>query len=513
MSASSVHHTSRYLSTENDTSLSIVAPYNSVSDVLEQQVKEGNLKHDKAQKRLAKRLSRLQEALVGYDNAILFEKEDEDEKKDSSAETEDDDVDDKEIKTESDEAKENEEDVPKPKVKLQIPRGLYIHGPVGTGKTMLMDAFFANAPVNTVIGEPKKKRYHFHSFLAQVHERIHQLKKQDLDQHGRNFHIDTSLSNNPIHRVGLEWSQQVSLLCLDEFQVTDIADALILSQLFGVLFRNGTVVVATSNRPPQDLYEGGLNRSYFLPFIALLQHHCITHAIKSPVDYRKVLSDRTSFFLTGNSGEENPQSTIDSMIQALVSEDGSTVEPTSVTLPVGFQRTLEVPLTYAKPTGTLQVGRFEFDQLCDRELGAMDYRAIAHKFQVVILEKIPVMDLEGHNVARRFITLIDELYEGNCALLCSTIDGGSTRIETPMDLFSGASETHAEAQAADEDEGDDEHSVFMGVDVAQEGGLQVGALASVRELAFAFERSASRMFEMTSRPWWDRVLGLDETKK
>mmetsp|Transcript_11284 Transcript_11284/g.27162 ORF Transcript_11284/g.27162 Transcript_11284/m.27162 type:complete len:127 (-) Transcript_11284:66-446(-) len=126
------------------------------------------------------------------------------------------------------------------------------------------------------------------------------------------------------------------------------------------------------------------------------------------------------------------------------------------------------------------------------------------------------MDLEGHNVARRFITLIDELYEGNCALLCSTMEsGGNTIIETPMDLFSGASETHASSEAVEEEGQEEEgqkQSVFMGVDVAQEGGMPVGALASVRELAFAFERSASRMFEMTSRPWWDRVLGL-ETKE
>lgn len=474
------------------------------------------MKEDKAQKRLAKRLSRLQEALVGYDNAILFETEEEAD--------DDDEKDDVDEKTEEAKGEEKDENPQEPKVKLQIPRGLYIHGPVGTGKTMLMDAFYANAPSTADEGHSKKNRYHFHAFLAQVHQRIHQLKQQDLEQHGRNFSIDTSVSNNPIYKVGLEWSQQVSLLCLDEFQVTDIADALILSQLFGVLFRHGTVVVATSNRPPQDLYEGGLNRNYFLPFIDLLQHHCITHAIASPIDYRKVLSDRSSFFLTPGDRNQDPATTVDAMVQALVvGESGEPVVPTPMTLAVGSQRTLEIPLAYTKPSDTtnaslLKVARFDFEELCDRELGAMDYRAIAQEFQVIILQDIPIMDLEGHNVARRFITLIDELYEGNCALLCSTLADDEGVVQTPMDLFSGASETHdTSSQTSKEEkiEKDEKKSVFMGVDVAQEGGMPVGALASVRELSFAFERSASRMFEMTSRPWWDRVLlglGFEEEK-
>ncbi|CAJ1962431.1 unnamed protein product [Cylindrotheca closterium] len=518
----SIHHHTRNLSTLNDPSTNVGADYTSVSSVLDQQVQEGNLRQDKAQMQLAKRLSRLQKALVGYDNAILFETEEEsDDRKD--------DVDDDE-KTDQVNKEANDEKPKNQKVKLQIPRGLYIHGPVGTGKTMLMNAFYANAPTTTLNengSNSKKKRYHFHEFLAQVHQRIHQLKQQDLKEHGRNFAIDTSVSNNPIVKVGLEWSEQVSLLCLDEFQVTDIADALILSQLFGVLFRHGTVVVATSNRPPQDLYEGGLNRNYFLPFIDLLQHHCITHAIASPIDYRKVLSDRTSFFLTkGRDEEEDPQTAVDVMLQALVAESpGEPVVPTPMTLAVGFQRKLEIPLTYtAKPptssddnatnvvASSLKVARFGFDELCDRELGAMDYRAVAHNFEMVILENIPVMDLEGHDVARRFITLIDELYEGDCALLCSTLEGADEGVTTPMDLFSGASETHGPSKETiqqKQEEEDKKKAVFMGVDVAQEGGLPVGALASVRELSFAFERSASRMFEMTSRPWWDRVLGFE----
>lgn len=451
----------------------------SVRGFLGHQVSQGALHSDKAQDRLAKRLSRLQKALAGYDNVILLQ----DKKKGKEHEH----------KTEVHESKDKKTDEMKPraetssdvKTKLQIPRGLYIHGPVGTGKTMLMDFFFQHVDI------PKKQRHHFHAFLANVHSRIHELKQQDLKAKGRNFSIDTSTQNNPIHRVGLELASELSLLCLDEFQVTDIADALILSQLFGVLFRKGTVVVATSNRPPSDLYEGGLNRGYFLPFIDLLQKHCIVHPIKSQIDYRRILSDVSSFFVT--SKDIGPMT--DELIEQLQGEED--VAATSIDLKVGFQRVLAVKRTY----GQRRMACFAFEELCDNDLGAMDYRAIAQEFDIVVLEDIPTLDLEGHNLSRRFITLVDELYEGKCAVLCST-----TNAATPMGIFQGASESHTEQQ----NDHDDGAAKVMGVDVAVQGGMPVGALASVRELAFAFERSSSRLYEMTSRPWWDRVLEEQE---
>ena len=148
-----------------------------------------------------------------------------------------------------------------------------------------------------------------------------------------------------------------------------------------------------------------------------------------------------------------------------------------------------------------QLRCFSFEELCDTEKGSMDYRAIARAFDIVVLKDIPVMDLEGHNRARRFITLIDELYEGKCALVCSTLFA-----KIPGDLFDVAKNTrhkhfHDEAETEEE-----EPEMALGIDVAQEGGTPVGALASVRELSFAFERSSSRIFEMCSRAWWDRVL-------
>jgi protein AFG1 len=513
---------------------------------LQDRVQSGILQPDRVQERVAKRLTRLQETLVDYDNSILFEfyqrkaKEEKVQKK-----YEEDKVSDKE--NENDKSnKDSSSSLPAvpttstTPVLPKIPRGLYIHGKVGTGKTMLMDSFYNNVQLpggdNDDDGR-RKQRLHFHNFLSIVHKDIHQLKQKDLKEHGRNFSVDTSLANNPIHKVGLQLSSKISLLCLDEFQVTDIADALILSQLFTILFQNGTVVVATSNRPPKDLYEGGLNRSYFLPFIDLLERHCITYHIPSQRDYRRILSNCSSFFVNsgGDGGGGGGASNIDYLVSKLCMDLITTTEndnvddddreatiiindnnePRSMQLQVGFNRSISVDRVYLGGTReeinnnkTPSMARFSFEELCDTEKGAMDYRAIAQTFDIVIVEDVPALDLEGHNRARRFITLIDELYEGKCALLCSALNG-----KTPMDLF----QTYENADTTNDnndsnvvegvDSDDDEsNEVIFGIDVAQQGGTPVGALASVRELSFAFERASSRIFEMCSRSWWQRVL-------
>ncbi len=446
----------------------------SMLEILRVQVESGNLHYDMAQERVAKRLSRLQKALIDYDNEILFrpivvKKEEH-------------------ITTESnhnhslpDHAKTAMTDNSETTPSLRIPRGLYIYGCVGTGKTMLMDTFYAHAPVQ------KKARYHFHNFLAQVHQQIYELKQQDLKEKGRNFSVDTLVENNPIHRVGLQFSRSTSLLCLDEFQVTDIADAVILSQLFSVLFLKGTVVVATSNRPPQDLYEGGLNRSYFLPFLDLLEQHCIVHAIQSDLDYRRTLASCSSFF----TDKDAIGLVLEDVIETVVGAD--ITNPLALDLTVGFQRIFRIDRMYESSSDIpVRLCRLDFVQVCDADVGALDYRAISNTFDIVCLENVQAMDLEGHNRARRFITLIDELYEAKCCLLLGTEQA------TPMDLFRVA--THPPSN----DLGVPENA--LGVDVATQGGMAVGALASVRELAFAFERASSRIVEMCSRSWWEKQL-------
>jgi predicted ATPase len=487
----------------------------STLEVLREHVRAGRLHSDPGQERVAQRLTRLEQALVRYDNDLIFQQEKQTERTERSA-TDAHENNEHSLKPTSESSpmeqqndgnsaltasKDANEDKNPPPISpsrssIKIPRGLYIHGNVGTGKSMLMDSFYQNAPLQ------KKCRFHFHEFLSNVHTQIHQLKQQDLHDKGRNFAIDLRRETNPIFRVGKVIASELSLLCLDEFQVTDIADAVILTQLFSVLFHYGVVLVATSNRPPQDLYEGGLNRGYFLPFIDLLEQHCIVYHIPSERDYRRIVSNSSSFFV-------NNLKELEDLVLEIAMElsDEETCSVWSTELPAGLQRNIPVPRVYGgRSNNETEKSRpvmacFSFDELCDSDRGATDYRAVARAFDIVVVENIPILDVESHNRARRFITLIDELYEGKCALLCSAIHA-----ETPMELFRKVKSQRAKDEYIPAVTENFKQEVIFWVDVAQEGGTPVGALASVRELAFAFDRASSRIIEMCSRSWWDRVL-------
>ena len=272
------------------------------------------------------------------------------------------------------------------------PKGLYVWGSVGRGKTMLMDLFFEALPAR------RKRRVHFHAFMADVHERIHDFRQK--------LKTGAVKGDDPIAPVAEALAQEAWVLCFDEFTVTDIADAMILGRLFTALFARGVVVVATSNVEPQHLYEGGLNRALFLPFIALLQERMNIVKLESRTDFRLEKLAGSPVFYTPV--DESSHAALTRAFKSLTGhEHGKPVTLTVKGHPV------EVPQAASG------VARFSFEDLCSKPLGAADYLAIADEFETVILENIPKMTFERRNEAKRFIMLVDALYDTKVKLLAS----------------------------------------------------------------------------------------------
>lgn len=271
------------------------------------------------------------------------------------------------------------------------PLGLYLVGEVGRGKSMLMDLFFASADVS------RKKRLHFHQFMQQAHRRIHEWKKQ---------HGDTA---DPIPPLADSIVAEAALLCFDEFQVHDIADAMILGRLFEALFARGVVVVATSNTEPDNLFKGKPGRDAFLPFIQLIKKRIEVLVLESARDYRR---ERIRGLPTWHVPPDGrAERALDAAFLELTGE--RTAPPTKLTL---LGRAVEVP------QAARGVARFEFDDICGKPLGPADYLAVATHFHTIVLDGIPRLGPENFDKARRFITLIDALYEHRCKLVASAED-------------------------------------------------------------------------------------------
>ena len=284
------------------------------------------------------------------------------------------------------------------------PRGLYIHGPVGGGKTMLMDMFF-----DAVTG-PSKRRAHFHAFMADAHARLHQwrqaLKRGEV------------VGEDPIAPVAAELAREASLLCFDEFSVRDIADAMILGRLFAALFAAGVVVVATSNVAPDDLYRDGLNRALFLPFIAMIEERLDIVELDARTDYRLEKLKRAPVYYSPIGPKAD--AALDAAFLALTGHDRG--EPLEIEL---LGRHLDVPQAIDG------VARFDFDALCRRPLGASDYLKIAQRFHTIIIDRIPALAESERNEAKRFIILIDALYDMRVKLIASAAG-------EPKTLYAGA---------------------------------------------------------------------------
>ncbi len=310
------------------------------------------------------------------------------------------------------------------------PRGIYVHGEVGRGKTMLMDAFFSLAPVEA------KRRVHYSAFMGDVQDRLHAARAAG--------------ASDPVQPVAEALARETRLLCLDEFQVTDIADAMILARLFTALFERGLILVATSNVAPRDLYRNGLNRPLFTPFIGVLERHVDVVRLDVPSDFRLAKLSGEPVYVTPLGADADER--LDSIWRKLT---GVAAGERAVLHTRG--REIVIPQAHDG------VARFAFADLCEAPLASHDFLQIARAYHTVLVDGIPVMKTEQRNAARRFIMLVDSLYDHHVNLIASAA-------AEPEKLYSGT--------AGDE--------------------------------AFAFQRTVSRLVEMRSSEYLSAAHGLAE---
>ncbi len=314
-------------------------------------------------------------------------------------------------------------------------KGVYLWGPVGRGKSMIMDLFFETAPT------ARKRRIHFHAFMAEVHADIDAWRKSDAA--ARKARFGQHKGDDPIAPTAQKIASEARLLCFDELQVTDIADAMILGRLFEGLFDHGVTLVATSNRPPDDLYKNGINRQLFTPFIDMLKARMEVITVAGPKDFRLDRLRAARIWLAPVAAETGRE------FDALWADMLDGAEETDATLEVMGRK-----LTLPRAAGGLL--RATFAELCDRPLGPQDYLALAERFHTVFLENLPALRPEKRDAAKRFNTLVDALYEAGTKIVVL-----------------------AEAEPE--------------------------ALYPAGDGAFEFERTVSRLQEMRSAGWLEKV--------
>ncbi|CAG8961463.1 hypothetical protein HYFRA_00013915 [Hymenoscyphus fraxineus] len=361
-----------------------------------------------------------------------------------------------------------------------LPRGLYLFGDVGSGKTMLMDMFYETLPDNVA----SKTRIHFHNFMQDVHRRLHKMKME----HGNDI--------DALPYIAADIAEQANVLCFDEFQCTDVADAMILRRLLEALMSHGVVLVTTSNRHPDDLYRNGIQRESFVPCIQLLKNRLHVINLDSPTDYRKMPRPPSGVY----------HSPLDSHARSHAEKwfrflgDPNQDKPRSETQYV-WGREIHVP----KVSG--RAAMFTFDELIGKPTSAADYIELMRSYDSFIVTEVPGMTHHQRDLARRFITFIDAVYESRAKLVLTTAVPLTQLFLSKQEIEDSVTHKNSQHEGADLDDTMRMMMDDLGMNMNM---LKHSSIFSGDEERFAFARALSRLSEMGSKEWIERGMGLEQ---
>lgn len=368
-----------------------------------------------------------------------------------------------------------------------LPKGLYMFGDVGSGKTMLMDLFFDTLPKNIT----HKTRIHFHNFMQEVHKSLHKMKAT----HGADV--------DAIPLVAAHIAQEASVLCFDEFQCTDVADAMILRRLVEALMHHGTVIVTTSNRHPSDLYKNGIQRESFIPCINLLQQRLRVLNLDSTTDYRKIPRPPSGVY--HHPLDKAAKTHADHWLRFLGDLEHDPPHTAELTV---WGRQVHVPVASGN------CARFTFKELIGSAMGAGDYIELTRSFGAFIVTDIPGLNLRTRDLTRRFITFIDAVYESRAKLVLTTEKPLAELFVTREEINEATEEGKGKLKKGEKVEDDVQVDSSMRM-MMDDLGLNMKMLKSTSifsgdEEAFAFARALSRLSEMGSQEWVERGMGLEK---